>query len=195
MTRPHDDDDALSAIVLGGGAGGVGGKRSPGVVTLSGHDREKNWDTKAAKGQAGATEVLNGDPIGTFTASFYLADDGANPGEPTDFDQWEDYQRLIESTTNGPKPVALPIYHPDLARNHFTEVVSGGVGGLVHDGKGGATVKVKFREYKPAKPKPAAKATVKKVMSDPHGDPNGANDPNAQRKAELAALVAEARKP
>jgi hypothetical protein len=180
--------DPLDYIVLGT-------KASPGTVKLSRHDRTKAWDVKAAKGQTGASSSLNGDPVGDFDAEFYLADD-------EDFAQWEDFQRLVESTTNGPKPIALPIYHPDLARNHFTEVSNGGVGGVIHDGKGGRTVKVKFQEYKPPKPKPAAKAKAKpssRVAAGGGGEfgppPPPKPDPNADAKRELAALLEEARKP
>lgn len=173
----------------------LGNMRSPGTCTLSGHDRTKNWDIKAAKGLAGASSSLNGDDVGQFDVEFYLADQA-------DFDAWDDFQRLIESTTNGPKPFALPIYHPDLARNHFTEVTNGGVGGVRHDGRGGRLVKVKFLEYKPPKPKPIAKATAKpggKVATGGGGEfgppPPPKPDPNADAKRELAALLEEARRP
>lgn len=185
--RPYDLGEELDYIILGTA-------RSPGVVTLSGHDRSKQWDIKAAKGATGASSALNGDPIGQFDASFYLVDDGSDPDSPTDFDLWEDFQKLIESTTNGPKPVALPIYHPDLARNRFTEVVNGGITGMTHDNRGGATVKVKFLEYKPPKPKPPSKAQAKPAGAAAPGTTQKP-DPNAAAKAEVARLVAEAKKP
>jgi hypothetical protein len=186
VTTPLERGDDLDFIVLGI-------TPSPGKVVLSGHDRWKNWDIQKAKGTTGATSKLNGDDVGTFTATFFLAEDDLSaPADENDFDRWEEFQRLIESMTAGPTPVALPIYHPDLARNKFTEVSSGGVGGMVYDGKGGASVVVKFVEYKPPKPKPAAGAKAKP------GGTAGAQtkpDPNAAAKAELAALVAEAKKP
>lgn len=189
MATPYDLDEELSCIILGT-------TRSPGVVKLSGHDRDKKWDVKEAKGATGASSALEGDPIGQFEATFTLAGDEVDG--LTDFDEWEDFQRLIESTTSGPTPVALPIYHPDLARNRFTEVVSGGVGGMVHDGQGGATIKVKFLEYKPPKPKPAVKAKPKPDAGGGAGAATGGTtkpakpDPNAERKRELARLNDEA---
>lgn len=95
---------------------------------------------------------------------------------------------------NGPSAIALPIYHPDLARQKITEASIESIGGLVYDGKGGATVVVKFIEYRPPKPKPVAKAQAK------GGSRGGnsavlANDPNAAAKQQLADLVAEAKKP
>jgi hypothetical protein len=170
----------------------LGTTESPGTLTLSGHDRVKNWDVKAAKGQTGASSSLNGDPIGQFQATFFLADQ-------EDFDRWEAFQRLIESMTNGPVPVALPVYNPDLARNHFTEVSGAMVGGMLHDARGGRTVQVKFIEYKPPKPKPTAKAKAKPAGKAAQGGPGAAPpakpDPNAAAKRELAGLLAEARKP
>jgi len=186
MATPYDLDDELSVIVLGTA-------RSPGKVTLSGHDRAKQWDVKGAKGSTGASSALEGDPIGSFEATFELAGDDVDGR--TDFDEWEDFQRLIESTTSGPKPVALPVYHPDLARNRFTEVVNGGIGGMIHDGKGGAIVKVKFLEYKPPKPKPAAKAQPKPGASGAASTATSKPskpDPNAARKQELNRLLDEA---
>jgi len=185
MTRPYDTPDEYSAIILGT-------RRSPGVVTLTGHDRRKNWENKKPKGSQGASSSLSGDDIGEFLATFFLADDHEDDytGE-RDFDAWETFQRLIESTTSGPVPFALPIYHPDLARNGFTEVVNGGIGGMVHDEQGGAIVQVRFQEFRPLKPKPVRKAIAK-------ASPPGANakpDPNAAAKAELAAVLAEAQEP
>lgn len=168
----------------------LGSTQSPGVVTLTGHDRNKDWDIKAAKGSTGASSSLNGDPIGSFQAEFYLADD-------EEFAAWESFQRLIESTTNGPTPVALPIYNPDLALNRFTEVVNGGIGGVLHDGRGGRTVQVKFNEHKPPKPKPSAKAKAKPAQTYANTDEGKRSppDPNADAKRELAGLVDEARRP
>src|SRR6188768_1877078 len=150
--RPTDDEIEYSTLV-------VGTMRSPGVVTLDGHERVKNWQTVDAKGTTGASSTLNGNPIGKFSASFYLVDDGTE--ERSQFDAWQSFERLIKSTTDGAKPFALPIYHPDLARNLFTEVCNAGVGPMKYDGKGGATIVVKFIEFKPPKPKPAAKAAAK----------------------------------
>lgn len=184
MITPLDNDFALSAIYLSG-------IRSPGVVTLSGHDRPKNWDIQKAKGSTGSSTVLNGDEAAQFEATFSLAYDEAVYDGTDDFTLWEEFQRLIESTTAGPKPFALPVYHPDLARNHITQVTNGGVGGMLYDGRGGATVKVKFLEFLPPKSKPAAKPTAKASSPAKPSKP----DPNAAAKAELAALLAKAREP
>lgn len=184
MTDVFDNEDLYNAILLGTA-------RSPGFVELSGHDRAKNWDVKNAKGQTGSSTVLNGDPIGEFTATFHLIDD-------EDHERWPAFQFLLETMVGGPKPIALPVYHPDLAQNGFTEVTIKSIGGIVRDGVGGASVSVKFLEYKPPKPKPAKKADAKPAAGD--GVRIGTTvvqkpDPNAAAKAELARLLEEARKP
>ncbi len=192
MSELQDEDD-LDFIVLGT-------TPSPGMVKLSGHDRYKNWDIQAAKGTTGASSNLNGDPIGQFTATFYLAKYDENGVETGDFEYWESFRRLIESLTDGPKPTALPIYHPDLAANKFSEVTSGGIGAAVHDGLGGVSYAVKFLEYKPPKAKPSSKATAKNAGAFVPGGggqfgppPPPPPDPNAAAKAELAALTTLAR--
>jgi hypothetical protein len=195
MPRPHDLEFELSKFVLGT-------KLSPGVVKFTGHDRKNKWDIKDANEQAGASSSLQGQPIVPFTATIYLADDGAT--DDNDFDLWDDFQRLIESTTNGPKPVALPIYHPDLARNGFTSVVMSSISGLQYDGRGGATVVVEFLEYRPPRPKPSAKAQPKQGGSTAptprivNGIPQREvppPDPNADAKKELASWVDQASAP
>ena len=108
---------------------------------------------------------------------------------------------MIESTTNGPKPTALPIYHPDLARNGFTSVVKSSISGLQYDGRGGATVVVEFIEYRPPKPKPAAKAQPKPAEPVTYANTNEGprspppEDPNAAAKKELSGLVDQASAP
>jgi hypothetical protein len=182
-----DDRDPSDYIILGT-------TPSPGKVTLSNHDRNQDWDIKTAKGQTGASSSLNGAPVGQFQATFELADE-------EDFARWEAFQRLIESTTNGPTPTALPIYNPDLARNRYTEVSNGGVGGVIRLSNGGRRVTVKFLEYKPPKPKPIAKAVAKPGAIVPGGGGQFGpplppkSDPNADAKRELAELLEEARRP
>ncbi len=187
MATPYETGEDLDFLVLGNL------HISPGLLTLSGHDRVQNWDVQAAKGQTGASSQLNGAPIGRFKASFYLAHDRLSNPEIDDFALWDEFQRLLEGLISGPTPVAVPIYHPDLARNHFTEVTVASIGGMVHDGKGGATVTVEFIEYRPPKPKAAAGAKAKPAGKG--GGKAAKPDPNAGAKAELAALVTLAKIP
>lgn len=168
---PFSHPDLFDHIVLDG-------VRSPGVVTLDGHERKINWDVKDGSGQDGATSELKGAPLGAFTATFELVND---PNTGNQLEQWDAFQAVIERSTNASPPIALPIEHPDLLRNRFTAVTNGGIGGMKHDGLGGATVVVKFQEHRPPKPKGgSAKSKAK--------------DPNQDAKDELDKILEEAKK-
>jgi hypothetical protein len=172
---PHSHPDLFMCIL-------VGGQPSPGKVTLSNADRGHDWDVQKAKGQTGCTTVNRGPDVAKIVASIYLADE-------EDIDGWDSWSRILAASVEGAKPTALTIYHPDLARNKITDVVVESIGLLQHDGKGGATVVVKFLEYKPPKPKPAVKADANRKA------PRKLDDPNAARKAELAGLLEQAQQP
>jgi hypothetical protein len=193
--HPYNYPDLYRAIVIGDfGA-------SPGVVTLSGHDREEQWDVQAAKGQTGATSTHGGKPIGQFQASFYFAGDEDDPQTGSnDFVDLEDFRTYLASLVAGSQAKAVPIYHPDLARNGFTEVSVASIGGIVWDDRGGATMLVKFIESRPAKPAAVKPAVSKGGSASKAGDPSTTGkptkpDPNAAAKKELSDLVDEAKKP
>ena len=164
------DDPALYNVVE------LGGVQSPGRVTITGHDRKQGWDIKKGSGQKGATTTRSTvDPV-EFTCSFYLAD-------REDFDAWPTFLATVNSTADGAAPLALDIYHPDLAEVGITSVVKATVAGTTHDGMGGQTKVVKFLEYRP--PAPA------------RGSPKGskasakAQNPNQAALDELARLTEE----
>lgn len=184
--HPHRFPELFECIILGT-------DRSPGVVKLSGHDRDEKWDSQKGSGQEGSTDKLNGADPGEFTATFYLAADSDGDDGHNDFTRWDMFQDTIESTVRGPTPKALPVYHPDLARNGFTHVVKKSIGGFVWDDRGGATVVVVFKEYRPPKPKPAAKAKPTTSANTPAKPAKP--DPNAKAKAKLAELTQKAKKP
>lgn len=170
MTNPIDDPELYECVVLAG-------VRSPGKVTLSGHDREIDWDVKAASGQTGATTTLKGSKPCEFTATFYLVQDLSQGID--DFAAMNDFLDLVDSTVAGKTPKALDIYHPDLVDNGITSVVKKSTGGAVHDGKGGITYVVKFLEYKPPKPKGGS----------PNGSKTAAIDPDQAALDELNKLT------
>lgn len=172
--NPIDHEDLFNSIELGGIV-------SPGKVTLSGHDRKASWDVKKGPGLTGATTTLKEIPPIEFTATFYLVRDDSQGIDQ--FEEWETFLRVIESTVSGQKPKAIDIYHPDLASQTppIASVCKAGVAGVVHDGRGGQTIAVKFQEYRA--PKPAG------------GTPTGAKakaktaDPEAAALAEIARLT------
>jgi len=170
VVDPLNDPDLYDHIELGGIV-------SPGIVTLSGHDRKIGWDIKKGNAQSGATTTRTCDEPVEFTASFYLADED-------DFDAWPTFLAVIDATVSGKTPKAVDVYHPDLAENGIKSVVKGTVAGAVHDGMGGVTRVVKFLEYKP--PRPAG--------GSPNGSKSGAAskapDPNQAALDEIAKLTA-----
>jgi hypothetical protein len=161
----------------------VAGMASPGVVTISGHTREVGWDVQDAKGQEGATTTRKGGPIAKFTATFYLVDELDANGY-SDFDYWPAFQALIESSFTGAEPVALEVYHPDLARNYITAAVLAKMGPMVPDGKGGATIAVDMMQYRPKKPKASGSASTTKTKT-------AGDQAVADAEAELNALLKE----
>ena len=182
------DDIAETTIVLGT-------MRSPGTCTISGHDRKENWDVQKAKGTTGASSQLNGKDVGTFKVTFYLVDDGSADTGQGQFELWDRFEKLIRSMTDAATPIALPIYHPDLARQGFTEVSNAGIGGVTRDKLQGRTVTVDFIEYKPPKKKPAAKAQAKSGASVSADGKPFKPDPNLRAKQELSDLQATAKDP
>lgn len=172
-TSPYTHPELYKTLV-------VGGSPSPGKVTLTGHDREHRWEIRAPKGAEGDLVINHGKAMAHFTASFFLAD-------LEDIEAWDDWVRPLSTSAESQSPKALSVYHPDLARNKITDAVVENVGGVSHDPKNGATVTIKFIEYRAKKARPsvvpAASKTVKKI------------DPNAAIKAKLAALVEQANTP
>jgi hypothetical protein len=180
MPNPIENESLYDAILLAG-------KRSPGHLTLSGHDRNQKWDVKDADGSGGASTTYKGEQIAQFTAAFYLVFDPVLGID--EFAEWATFAALIRSTLPSKgQPKALDIYHPDLAANDIKSVCQASIGGMTHDGRGGATVVVKFIEYRPPK----------KKGGSPSGSKTAATtkvDPNADLKARVADLLVEAKKP
>lgn len=170
-TSPATHPDIYKTLI-------VNGSESPGAVKLSDFDFVQEWEEQKAKGSTGATSLNRGRKLARFTATFMLAD-------LEDVAAWDEFHKTLRESVEGPKPKALFIVHPDLVRQGAIDFVVTQIGGMVHDGKGGSTVACKFLEYRPAKPKAPAKADGSKPR----------NDPNAARKAELAALLAQAKQP
>ena len=182
----HENTESWDHLILAG-------MYSPGVVTLSGPERVIGWAEQAANGQAGATSSRTGEPLGKLQASFYLVDEEYITAGDTDFTEWELFQQLCESSTSGKSPIALEVYHPDLARNHYTAIVLDKMGEMKPDGKGGATIIVSFREHRPKAPKPSGSATQAEANAAKQVDAASRAAADAAEK-ELADLIAKGRK-
>lgn len=152
---------------------------SPGQCTISGLKREEAWDVKDGNGQNGASITRKGSKLAKFTATFQLVLDPVLGID--DYAKWDDFLPVLKSCTAGKNPVALTVYHPDVAEADVDSVVVESIGQKVHDGSGGATVAVSFIEYKP--PKKAG------------GSPKKGPDPNADLKKQVDDLAKEAALP
>ena len=177
MAEPNvlDNEELYDVIKLGG-------VTSPGGVTLSGHDLVIGWDIKEGSGQKGAKMTRKSQKPIEFTATFSLLRDVARGID--DYANWSAFETIIKSTVAGKEPRALDIYHPDLAEREIKSVVLGTLGGRTYDGKGGSKIAVKFLEYRPPQ-KSGGSPVGAKTKKSPKADPN------AERKAELAATRGE----
>ncbi len=159
----------------------IGGQRSPGKVSLSGHDRTQEWEVRKSKGSTGSTLINHGRNIMQFTATFLLADDA-------DRDAWESFERMLTATLTGKgAPKALSVYHPDLAARGLSEIVVQSVGGMAHDDKGASTVQIKLIEHLPTKKHKPDQPVARKGTT--------VLDPNAAAKQRLQKLLDQAKAP
>lgn len=183
--NPSDATELFDSIVFDG-------RRSPGVVTLTGFDREQSIDVQESDGQKGASTKWKGEKCGSGTLTFAIV----RNDDRNEFAEWDEYAELFWSTIppkSGDKPVAKDIYHPDLARNHYTSIILRKMGKIVHDGKGGATIAVEVAEYYPPKPAKVGGATGSKPKSG--GGAADPNDPVAAATQELNDLLKAASSP
>ena len=167
MIPPYNDSQAWSKIY-------IDGMWSPGLITLSGHERATKGDVKQADGQKGATMTRKGVQAGEFEADHYLSSE-------EEWDQWDAYQAMLEQSNTTKPPKGLAVFHPDLARNHYTSVVTASIGEVRLDGLGGGSIKVKFQEHCPP---------VKVAPSNASAKPDP-NDPIVKATQELKDALAE----
>ena len=168
---------------------------TPGRVTISGHGQEVKWDIKAGDGQDGASTTRKGMHPNAFSSTFQLALDFEK--QVDEFAEWSRFLPILQASFDSETPNALTVYHPDLAELKITAAVVKKIGGKIHDGKGGATVKVDWLEYRPPKPKPP------KSPSQSKGGLSGASgvggtidtkpDPNADLNSEIEDLINQAK--
>lgn len=182
--NPIDDVDAYTVIVLAGA-------QSPGHCVIDGAALTNRWEEKEGDGQDGDSTTLKGRKNAHFTCTFELWDE---PGLGVDhFVAWDIFAELLKNSAKTTPLSALDIYHPDLARLGISAVQVEEIGQLKHDGTGGATVAVKFLEYRAPKPK---SGTPGGSASGPDGSKPGEEpDPNADAKRAIEEELAEARKP
>jgi len=168
---------------------------TPGRVKITGHAMEVKWDIKAGDGQDGASTTRKGLQPAAFTTTFQLALDFEQNVD--EFAEWDRFVPILQASFVPENPSALTIYHPDLATLQIVSAVVKKIHGLVHDGKGGATVKVDWLEYRPPRPKKAKSPTKTKGglagSSGVGGTFTDKSNPNADLDKEIQDLLLQAK--
>lgn len=141
--NPIDHPDLYDSIILAG-------RVSPGRARVSMPMRTEGWEKQKAKGADGAETVNNGADLIEFDVELYLWRD-----ERVDhFEAWENWSPVLLTPVKAGNPMALDIFHPQLDGLGISSVVVKQRSNPQPDGKGGATVKLKFLQYSPPKKKP-----------------------------------------
>ena len=167
---------------------------TPGRVKLTGHALEVKWDIKKGDGQDGASTTRKGRQPSAFSSTFQLCVDFDKRVD--EFAEWSRFVPILEASLSSDTPNALNIYHPDLAELQIVSAVVKKIYGKIHDGTGGATVKVDWLEYRPPKPKPPKSPKTSKggYSAGEHGAGgtfSGEKDPNSDLQDEIDALLAQ----
>jgi len=167
--------------------------QSPGKTTVKCR-RVIGWDKKAAQGQKGASSERKGEPLKTWTSTHQLTDqvkmvDGV--AIPNDFEQWDVWEFLLARSYDEDKPKALSVFHPELYRQGVEAASVEEIGSMVRDGVGGATIEVKWLEFRP--PTPTGGGGSGGAV-DPDDEPDGrteTDDAIDKALAEIDALQKE----
>lgn len=187
----------------------IAGTQNPGFAKVT-HSKKHDWDKKKSKGSSGGTLTFTGSNVVEFQVEYYL-------WLPEHFDAWPGWAAMQRKSlkipaSGGPQtgnirqanapvtvatsattqPVALDVYHPDLAEINVLRCIVEEEGGKQPDGKGGAKYVWKYAEYNPPKPAGGTASGSKDGMG---GNPGKAAEPTAQTTAEkmIAALLAKAK--
>lgn len=164
--NPIRDPDAFDFLI-------AAGRQNPGIAKLvSGGDRDYKWDIKDPKGSEGSTATYNGWKISdkiTFRFEFWISD------QIDEF--YEEYVPVLQYDAAKSKPKPIAVYHPALAANQITKLITVKIGPLVDLGNQLWSVTVVFDEFLPPKsknvsttPENAKNAAAKKRAAGKHPD-------------------------
>lgn len=102
MSNPLRDPDAHDYALLAG-------KKTPGLVSITGASAPRNWDIRNGYGLSGAHVVYTGDGLAKFTIRIFC-------WEEEHFDAYDaDIHPLVRKGPRGVRPKALDVSHPYLA--------------------------------------------------------------------------------
>lgn len=183
MANPVDTPELYDVLFLAG-------VETPGLCKLSMPELDEGWEKQESKGSSGGETVHNGAKLVEFEAEIYLWKEF---GGFDWFAEWESFKPILQTPIQKNASKALDIYHPQLEGLGIGSVVVKSRTEPQPDGKGGATVKIKFLQYAPPKPKAAGKP---KGSAGAGGGAGGGSegakpDPNQDLKDEIEAKTEE----
>lgn len=167
---------------------------SPGFCQVPEWKRKHEYDVKKGKGTTGATVTFVQKPPAEGSIKFFLWDNGTLGTGHNHFKEWDAFIPLLEydPTKSAKDQQAFGIYHPALDAIKVKNVVTNGIGSLVHEGAGMYSITVDFLEYFPAS-KTSAVSTPKGSKTTAPGYVGGAppGDNPAATVAELQKQAAD----
>ncbi len=138
--NPFVDPGSLDVVV-------IDNETCPGICEVSGFERPATWDVKKGQGK-GATTTLTQLPPAEGSITFYL-------WTQLHFDTWaSSFMGRFKFDPTKKNVTAVSIFHPALAWNYITKVVTQKIGTLKHEGLGKYSIKVDLLEYMPPAPAP-----------------------------------------
>lgn len=172
--NPVDDFEAFEVLTLAGVV-------SPGTCRFpSAPVRDQGWDVQVPSGSSGGWTIHhNMPPLGPFDVEIILWKGEDREGAPVDhFPAWAEFKKIFSTPIKNNQPKALTIIHPLLygLKPPCTQVVVKAWSEPLPDGKGGATAKITFLEYKPL---------IIKPVKGLEGSSTAKDDPNAADKEQL----------
>jgi hypothetical protein len=164
----------------------LAGLRSPGICKFPDLIRDEGWDVQVPKGSTGGNTVHNNTKPISFGVELRLWKDAY----VDHFDRWEDWKGLLVIPIKKDSPKALDILHPQLEGLGIRSVVAQTRAEYIPDGRGGATVKWKFLEYRPIQPaKSQGPNGSKGSGAGSTSTQQKKSDPNADLKKEVEELT------
>jgi hypothetical protein len=155
--------------------------------------REHKYDDKEGKGTVGGTSTFVNLPPAEFDVTFYL----------WSFDHfvgWDVFVLLLryDPTKTKAQSQAQDVFYPSLSANQITSATVRKIGSCTHLGKGLYSIKVSFKEFRPAGKSSAvstpsgSSGTSPKWVKAPYNKPGDSADPAiAEAQAEAKKLAEE----
>lgn len=118
----------------------IGGKRTPGTLTLEGVNSPRQWDERRGFGYSGATLIFRRVGLSRFTARIILVTE-------EDFEDWDLFRPTVAAPPRGERARALDFWHPIAEDNEIHAVVVEDVVAPHQTADGEWTVEIRLIEF------------------------------------------------